>query len=452
MLYGRYLCPMQNTSRVLYLSYDGLTDPLGQSQILPYIEGLSEQGYRFAIISFEKKDRFATGKGRINLRCSEKNIQWIPLTYTKNPPVFSTIYDTDKLYRNVKDLVETQDFDLIHCRSYIPALVALRVKKELKIPFLFDMRGFWADERVDGKIWNLKNPIYRKVYDYFKKNERRFLEEAAAIVSLTHAGKEEIERWFHEDERFGGSSDHYNYDRASNVTEKISVIPCAADLDLFDLSKVPANKRKWLCAVHGLDPDHEYLGYVGSLGTWYMAAEMLRLYDVIRAKRPALRFLVLTHDNIDALRTQADKLDIPGSYIISIAAERREVPALMSLMAASVFFILPAYSKKASSPTKQGELMGMGIPVICNDRVGDTADIINRYAAGHVVSDFTPADFDKVATAWEKLIDSDRTKIRQGAEEYFSLKKGIAAYAKIYKDIIPTAPVSVVSKLQSKTA
>jgi len=25
--------------RVLYLSYDGLTDPLGQSQILPYVKG-----------------------------------------------------------------------------------------------------------------------------------------------------------------------------------------------------------------------------------------------------------------------------------------------------------------------------------------------------------------------------------------------------------------------------
>jgi len=427
---------MQNPPRILYLSYDGLTDPLGQSQILPYIEGLSEQGYQFTIISFEKKDRFASGEARINLRCSEKNIRWIPLTYTKNPPVLSTMYDTDKLYRQVKNLIDKQSLDLIHCRSYIPALIALQIKKELGIPFIFDMRGFWADERVDGKIWNLKNPVYRKVYDYFKKNERRFLEEAAAIVSLTHAGREEIVRWFHEDERFGGISDHYNYDRASMVAKKITVIPCAADLDLFDFTKVSVNKRKWICAVHGLDPSLEYLGYVGSLGTWYMAEDMLRLYNVIRASHPGLRFLVLTHDDTGPLRSLAVELGIPQSYIIHVVAERREVPALMCLMAASVFFILPAYSKKASSPTKHGELMGMGIPVICNDRVGDTTDIVARYAAGHVVGNFTPAEFEKVAANWKNITATDRKKIRAGAEEYFSLTNGIAAYAKIYKEII----------------
>ena len=39
--------------KTLYLSYDGLTDPLGQSQVLPYIMGLGDKGFRFAIITFK---------------------------------------------------------------------------------------------------------------------------------------------------------------------------------------------------------------------------------------------------------------------------------------------------------------------------------------------------------------------------------------------------------------
>jgi hypothetical protein len=45
---------MQN-KHILYITYDGLTDFLGQSQVLPYILGLEEKGYRFSILSFEKK-------------------------------------------------------------------------------------------------------------------------------------------------------------------------------------------------------------------------------------------------------------------------------------------------------------------------------------------------------------------------------------------------------------
>ena len=29
--------------QILYISYDGITDPLGQSQILPYIIGLTKK-------------------------------------------------------------------------------------------------------------------------------------------------------------------------------------------------------------------------------------------------------------------------------------------------------------------------------------------------------------------------------------------------------------------------
>ena len=38
--------------RVLYLSYDGLTDGLGRSQVLPYIFGLEAKGHHFTTVSY----------------------------------------------------------------------------------------------------------------------------------------------------------------------------------------------------------------------------------------------------------------------------------------------------------------------------------------------------------------------------------------------------------------
>ncbi len=421
---------------VLYLSYDGLTDPLGQSQILPYVEGLADMGYRFHILTFEKRGRYKILRRTIEQRCEKRNIHWHPMIYTKSPPVLSTLYDLNALYRYIINNRELMSASLIHCRSYLTALLALRIKKRFSIPFIFDMRGFWADERVDGKIWNLINPMYKIIYNYFKRKERAFLEEAAAVISLTHAGKNEMVRWFHEDSRFGGNMNYYNHDHAVAIERKTTVIPCAADLDHFDPNRISENKKKWLCAVHGLDHTLEYIGYVGSLGTWYMSNEMLALYRHLLSENPRLRFLILSHDDTQGLINRAETIGIPLSYITQIRATRKEVPVLMSLMSASVFFILPAFSKMASSPTKQGELMAMGVPIFCNSGVGDTSDIINKGNAGIVIDGFDEYALKAMAAKWSSLCEFDSIEIREVAEEYFSLDKGVKAYAQVYKSIL----------------
>ena len=76
---------------VLYLSYDGMTDPLGQSQVLPYIIGLSKVGYSFHLVSFEKPDRYNENRLTIEAICKENNIDWHPLKYTKRPPLLLSL-------------------------------------------------------------------------------------------------------------------------------------------------------------------------------------------------------------------------------------------------------------------------------------------------------------------------------------------------------------------------
>ena len=42
---------------------------------------------------------------------------------------------------------------IVHARGYVPALIALALRATRGTRLLFDMRGFWADERVDGALW-----------------------------------------------------------------------------------------------------------------------------------------------------------------------------------------------------------------------------------------------------------------------------------------------------------
>ena len=42
---------------VLFISYDGMTDPLGGSQVIPYLRGLAAHGHSITIVSAEKPER-----------------------------------------------------------------------------------------------------------------------------------------------------------------------------------------------------------------------------------------------------------------------------------------------------------------------------------------------------------------------------------------------------------
>ena len=110
-------------TKVLYLSYDGLTDPLGQSQVLPYLKELAKKRFAISIISFEKKDRYNNLGFEIQSQCLSSNIDWHPLVYHKTPPILSTVYDVWMLYKKSIKIYRVRGFKIIHCRSYITSLI-----------------------------------------------------------------------------------------------------------------------------------------------------------------------------------------------------------------------------------------------------------------------------------------------------------------------------------------
>src|SRR5215204_4484212 len=44
--------------RVLFISYNGMLEPLGQSQVIPYLRELAKRGVSFTLLSFERNKAF----------------------------------------------------------------------------------------------------------------------------------------------------------------------------------------------------------------------------------------------------------------------------------------------------------------------------------------------------------------------------------------------------------
>jgi glycosyltransferase involved in cell wall biosynthesis len=404
---------------VLYLSYDGLTDGLGRSQVLPYIFGLKQKGHTFTIVSFEKEVPFRKEESTIQKLVNEAGIKWVPLKYTSSPPILSTVYDVLQLRKTVEQLQKETPFDIIHCRSYITSMVGLKMKQRHGIKFVFDMRAFYADERVDGKLWNLNNPIFKFVYDYFKKKEVEFLEKADYAISLTEKGKDIIHSWT----------------KVQNQPVSVEVIPCCADLDHFHPSKVDATLQLKLKKQLGLAEDDFVITYLGSIGTWYLLDEMLDFFKVLLTKRPNSKFLFITTDNPNTILPNAESKGISSDRIIISPAKREEVPTFLSLANAAIFFIQPVFSKSGSSPTKHGEMLGMGLPVIANSGVGDVDRIIEDTNSGILVREFSNESYEKAVNQIDELLEIPVSTLQDAAKKYYSLEEGVKRYNSVYERV-----------------
>jgi len=404
---------------VIYLTYDGLTDGLGRSQVLPYIFGLKQKGHTFTIVSFEKEVPFSKQESTIQKLVDEAGVNWVPLKYTSSPPILSTVYDVNQLRKTVAHLHKNTPFDIIHCRSYITSLVGLQIKRKHKVKFVFDMRAFYADERVDGKLWNLKNPIFKFVYDYFKRKEIAFLSNADYSISLTEKGKDIIHSW----------------ETIQNQPVPVEVIPCCADLDHFHPSKVDTNLQIELRKQFRLAEDDFVITYLGSIGTWYLLDEMLDFFKVLLAKRPNSKFLFITTDNPNTILPNAELKGIPLDRIIISPAKREDVPTFLSLANAAIFFIQPVFSKSGSSPTKHGEMLGMGLPVIANSGVGDVDRIIEDTNSGILVREFTNEAYEKAVNQIDELLEIPVSTLQNAAQKYYSLEEGVKRYNAVYRSM-----------------
>ncbi len=390
---------------VLYLSYDGALDPLGGSQVVPYLEALSGLGHRFDLVTFEKPARWAVREQRLDMqsRLAGAGIGWHPLKYHKRFSSGATTFDLVRARPIASNVVRSESIDLIHVRSYPPAIVARLVARKTGIPYLFDMRGLYAEERVDGGLWPADGLLYRTA----KRVENNLLKDAAAVVTLTETSVPVVRSLM---ERAGSRAD-------------VEVIPTCVDLERFKL--VPAR------------PARPCLAYVGSIGTWYMFDEMLA-FARAAVDHAGARVLLLVNESPGRITPLLARAGLAHDDVEVRSVPYAEVPAALAGVTATFCFIRPAPSKVASAATKVSESLALGLPVGVNRGIGDAADIVDGQGVGVVVDPQAPDTF---AAAARQLVamgadDSVRVRCRSVAESRFDLADAVKRYDLIYAAMV----------------
>ena len=402
---------MKNAKGCLYLTYDGLSDPLGRSQILPYLERFAAKGISLTVVSFEKAKELSSCRRRL----AQNGIRWIPLRYHKRPPVLSTCFDLLCGIFVCTWFSFRRPPRLVHARSFVAALLALWVKRVTHARFLYDVRGFWPEERVEGGLTRPNGFLYRCT----KWWEARFFRAADGMVVLSQAAKDLLES------RLGGNG----------RLVPITVIPTCTDLDAFAPAEAPN------------PTDLTRIVYVGSVGTWYLMEEMVRFFQELRLRIPAAFLTILTPRPDPILMHALRGLD-QSSYDIRMVAHE-EVPQNLRTMHVSLCFIKLVESKKASCPTKVGESLACGIPVVITRGVGDCDTLIERERVGVVVSDLTAQGYQQTIERLVALTREGkalRERCRRVAQDYFDLERGVERYLSFYELLLAGETKGLVQK------
>jgi glycosyltransferase involved in cell wall biosynthesis len=405
--------------QVLFISYNGMLDPLGQTQVLPYLRELAKKGVQFTLLSFEKPHAFEpAGVAKSEALRDElqtQGIDWHWLRYHQRPSLPATMYDVLAGYREARSLVKRKQIEMVHARGHIPATIAVWLKVWLDTKLIFDLRGLMAEEYVDAEHWRKGNLPYRIT----KSMEVKILAAADAIVTLTERVWPIISEW----EGLRGRTPHHE------------VIPCCVDLARFRFSEQErARRRKEL----GLD-DQFTIVYSGSLDGWYLTDTMADFFASVVRRNPKAHMLWLTTGSHDRVRELMRGRNISKENFSVLSVAAADVPSYLAAADAGLSFIKRCVSKVASSPTKNGEYLACGLPVIINEGIGDSDALVDQWQAGVLIEEFNETEFEAAAREIEAMVVAPeaRVKARRVAEQLFHLETvGGARYAALYERVL----------------
>lgn len=388
--------------RVIYLSYDGLAEPLGRSQVLPYVEALAALGHEMELVTFEKPGSPLAFRETLAPR-----VRWTALRYHRTPTVPATAFDMTQGALLVALGGLALRADLVHVRSYVPGLTALPWSRLSGTPLLFDTRGLWPDEKVESGSWSRESRIYASA----KRVERELFRRADAITVLTRS----FHRYLRDEYPFRGE-----------IRAPIHVIPTCVDLDRFH-PDAPA------------DPDLErdlggsrVLAYGGSLGGFYLAEEMARFYLAWRTFEKPARFLVLSTQDPASIRRVLAASGCEHE-LVHRAASREQMPRFLRCAHAVVGIDRRGFGGRGAAPTKLGEALACGLPVAMTES-GDVRSVLSDSAVGTLIETTDGPALERHARRLSELANHPETSRRAVAvaRRWFSLEAGAHAYDRLY--------------------
>jgi glycosyltransferase involved in cell wall biosynthesis len=399
--------------RILYVTFDGVLQPLGFSQVVRVIAALAQRGFPYGLLSVERKSDLADGDKvrRLERLLGEVEIPWTPVGVDLGGSARRVAEAFARVTGAAAAIVGRQRTSLVHARGYQAAAIANAIGRIKAVPYLFDARGCWIDERPD---WF----GYSTAYAVGKFVERNLYEGAKAVVTLTelHAG-DVIDGAFGKKDR-----------------RVVETIPTCADYGEFAILPNRPAKPEGSSVV---PPDVQLrlrdrivISIVGALNRSYLPEQTLALFKYARELNPLVHLLVLTQQQREYGK-QLAAAGIPAEDVTLASATHEDMPTWLSWIDFGLLLLADTIAKRGSMPTKLAEFFAAGVRPVAHACNSEMASWVRRAGSGVLLE--TTKDEDLRRAAYEIATSSanvtDLRRARDLTAPHFSLSSGVERYA-----------------------
>lgn len=405
---------------ILYVTFDGVLQPLAFSQVARVITALAKRGFRYRLLSVERKSDLAdTARvGRVKDLLSDAGIVWTTVAADLEGSARRSSETLARVGAAALWTASHERLSLVHARGYQAGAIARALRRMTGVPYLFDARGCWIEERSD---WFARSVPYA----LGKFVERGLYRDAAAVVTLTE---------LHANDVIEGA---FGKREASSVL----AIPTCADYSEFTIfadrparptsaTIVPAEVR------HRLD-GRAVLGIVGALNRSYLVEPTLALVKLVCDLMPHAHLLVLTQQQRAYTELLAAR-GIATDRATVASARHDDMPSWLPWVDWGLLLLADTIAKRGSMPTKLAEFFASGVRPVAYGCNSEMTNWVRRAGSGIVLDSIEYGD---LLNATRSIVDSTPNidalrHARQVTAHHFSLSSGVERYESLLRSLL----------------
>ncbi|MDB4797083.1 hypothetical protein OAG94_00815 [bacterium] len=337
-------------AKALYFTYDGLLDPLGQSQIVPYISAISAAGHSLTIVSYEKVERSKEQIKLMERKLQNIGVNWVRLKFKSGK--FWAIKRLISGVLLIRKLCGHIQPDFMHLRGFVPAVIFQLSRS--RVPSLYDFRGFALGEWVDiGKITS-SSLLYRILNGLDKKA----VKSASGLVVLEQSAKRLLKE---------------TYD-VPNVPLK--VIRTCTDVKRYMKRENLDNKESSVLRFV----------FLGGARFPYRPDLALRLIENLIKHGLDCHIDFINEGDRVFIKKTIDLTSISKNRVRILSCEHSEIPDVLATYDCGIVMVESSHWRRVCSPTKMGEYLAGGLPVISLEGIDAIDELSERTTCVATVS------------------------------------------------------------------
>lgn len=371
--------------QVTYLTVDSVTEGVGRSQVVPVVNGLAQRGWHVRLVSCEKNAYLLDQVARE----LDPEIDFHAVRFG-----LQGTHGAASRVRHLRKLAFPTD--IVHCRSDQPLLAALG--RYRRPPVVWDSRSFWAEQKVASGVLSPGSLSFRGANALEGMGARR----ADAIAALSQAGLDAMAaKW--------------------GRTPAITLVSPT----LVDTAHFPFQPWSTLSEVEVL--------FSGTYNAFYDL-------DLSAA------FISRLSSHVEVKTTWASGHEAQESQLAPVKVDHRVVSNYRDLpghigashLGMAVCHLDAGRSLAMAMPTKIGEFLATGRPVVVNKGLGDMDWLIRKYDVGVILHGRDGAHLDHACRETLRLLQDEGTpgRCRALAEDHFDLSTGVDRLDILYHQVL----------------